>query len=109
MNRWAFPRWREMSLAIGSCQVRGNECHSVVGAEQGAYSGGAMSATSLPVEKQVEHVAERLVHDFAGSVDDAEVRSLVSASYTEFSDAKVQQFVPVLVDRSVRQQLRGRL
>jgi len=98
-----------MSQAIGSCQVRWSECHSVVGAQQGVYSGGAMSATSLPVEKQVEHVAERLVHDFAGSVEDAEVRSLVSASYSAFSHAKVQQFVPVLVDRSVRQQLRSRL
>jgi hypothetical protein len=67
-----------------------------------------MRATSLPVDKQVEHVAERLVHDFAGRVDDAEVRSLVNATYSAYVQAPVQQFVPVLVDRSVRQQLRQR-
>jgi hypothetical protein len=67
-----------------------------------------MTATSLPVEQQVEHVAERLVHDFAGRVGDAEVRSLVTATYSAYQQARVQQFVPVLVDRSVRQQLRLR-
>jgi hypothetical protein len=67
-----------------------------------------MTATSLPVEQQVEHVAERLVHDFAGRVDDTEVRSLVTTTYSAYSQARVQQFVPVLVDRTVRQQLRRR-
>ena len=67
-----------------------------------------MTVGSLPVEQQVAHVAERLVDDFAGQVDDSEVRTLVSEVYSGYSHAKVQQFVPVLVDRSVRQRLCSR-
>jgi hypothetical protein len=65
-------------------------------------------AGSVPVEQQVAHVADRLVDDFAGRVDDGEVRTLVTAVYSAFTQARVQTFVPVLVDRSVRQQLRSR-
>ena len=67
-----------------------------------------MAAGTMPVDKQVEHVAERLVHDFAGQVADTEVRNLVTATYSAYSQARVKQFVPVLVDRTVRQQLRQR-
>ena len=67
-----------------------------------------MARVSLPVEQQVAHVADRLVDDFAGQVDDLEVRSLVRQEYSSYSQARVTQFVPVLVDRSVRQRLRGR-
>lgn len=67
-----------------------------------------MAVGSLPVEQQVAHVADRLVDDFAGQVDDREVRTLVSEAYSGYSQARVQQFVPVLVDRSVRQRLRRR-
>ena len=69
---------------------------------------GNMTIATMPVDKQVEHVTERLVHDFAGEVDDGVVRSLVNEVYSAYADARVLQFVPVLVDRSVRQQLRGR-
>ena len=65
-----------------------------------------MATISVPVEVQVAHVAERLVHDFAGQVDDTVVRGLVADVYSGYAHATVQQFVPVLVDRSVRQQLR---
>ena len=67
-----------------------------------------MAGISLPVEEQVSHVADRLVDDFAGLVEDGEVRSLVTEAYAGLSHAPVQQFVPVLVDRSVRQRLRAR-
>jgi len=62
----------------------------------------------LPVEQQVAHVAERIVDDFAGQVEGSEVRSLVTEAYSGYAQARVTQFVPVLVDRSVRQQLRRR-
>jgi hypothetical protein len=62
-----------------------------------------------PLEQQVAHVADRLVDDFAGQVDGREVRSLVTEVYSGFSHARVTQFVPVLVDRSVRQSLRRRV
>ena len=67
-----------------------------------------MAGVSVPVEQQVAHVADRLVDDFAGQVDDLEVRSLVNQEYSGYSQARVTQFVPVLVDRSVRQRLRRR-
>jgi len=67
-----------------------------------------VAGVSLPVEQQVAHVTERLVDDFAGQVDDLEVRTLVSEAYSGYLQARVTQFVPVLVDRSVRQQLRRR-
>ena len=70
--------------------------------------GGVVAGVSLPVELQVAHVAEKLVDDFAGQVDDLEVRTLVTEVYSGFSQARVTQFVPVLVDRSVRQRLRRR-
>lgn len=70
--------------------------------------GGVVAGVSLPVEQQVAHVADRLVDDFSGRVDDVEVRGLVTEAYSDFQQARVTQFVPVLVDRFVRQQLRRR-
>ena len=67
-----------------------------------------MTVVPMPVDKQVAHVTERLVHDFAGQVDDGVVRQLVEDAYSGLAQARVQQFVPVLIDRTVRQQLRAR-
>jgi len=67
-----------------------------------------VAGVSVPVEQQVAHVADRLVDDFAGQVDGREVRNLVTEVYSGYSHARVTQFVPVLVDRSVRQSLRRR-
>ena len=60
------------------CQRRSTGCNSggnpvVLSAVEGSVSG-----VSLPVEQQVAHVADRLVDDFSGRVDDSEVRSLVT-------------------------------
>jgi hypothetical protein len=71
-------------------------------------SGGVVAGVSLPVEQQVANVADRLVDDFAGQVDDLEVRTLVSEAYSGYSQARVTQFVPMLVDRTVRRTLRNR-
>jgi hypothetical protein len=62
--------------------------------------------TGIPVEQQVASVTERLVHDYAGRVPDQVVRGLVDEAVSGYAEARVQQFVPVLVDRTVRQQLR---
>ena len=40
-----------------------------------------MATISVPVDVQVQHVAERLVHDFAGQVDDSVVRGLVADAF----------------------------
>ena len=67
---------------------------------------GSVAEQVVPVEEQVEHVAERLVRDYAGQVPDQVVRTLVSEAYGPLRTARVTQFVPVLVDVSVRRRLR---
>jgi hypothetical protein len=59
------------------------------------------------IDDQVAHVAERLVRDFAGEVPDGVVQTMVTEVYGQLREARVTQFVPVLVDRSVRRQLRS--
>ena len=67
-----------------------------------------MDHKGIPVEQQVAHVAERLVHDYQGRVPGQVVRGMVDEAFSGYAQARVLQFVPVLVDRSVRQQLRTR-
>jgi hypothetical protein len=63
---------------------------------------------TLSLADQVDKVAQRLADEFSGSVPDPEVRRIVVEVYGEMSSARVTQFVPVLVDRSVRARLRAR-
>jgi hypothetical protein len=58
------------------------------------------------IEDQVAKVADRLASEYADRVPDRVVRDLVHDAYLPLSSARVTQFVPVLVDRSVREQLR---
>ena len=58
------------------------------------------------VDAQVAHVTERLTAEYADTVPAGVVQNLVSEAYAPMREAKVTQFVPVLVDRSVRQRLR---
>jgi hypothetical protein len=58
------------------------------------------------VEDQVAKVADRLASEYADRVPDRVVRDLVHDAYAPLSSARVTQFVPVLVDRSVRERLR---
>jgi len=60
------------------------------------------------IEDQVAKVADRLVSEYADRVPDRVVRDLVHDAYVPLSAARVTQFVPVLVDRSVRERLRRR-
>ena len=61
---------------------------------------------TVSLADQVDKVAERLADEFSGTVPDPVVRDLVVEVYGEMSGAKVTQFVPVLVDRTVRARLR---
>ena len=65
-----------------------------------------MALETEGVEVQVAHVAERLTAEYAGSVPPSVVQDLVTEVYTPLRSARVTQFVPVLVDRNVRQRLR---
>jgi Protein of unknown function (DUF3562) len=67
-----------------------------------------MPPASTTVEDQVARVADRLAQEYAETVPDGVVRGLVTEAFRPLRDARVTQFVPVLVARSVRQQLRTR-
>ena len=64
-----------------------------------------MSDIDQVVDVQLTHVSDRLIHDYAGQVPGDVVRSLVAEAYGSFTAARVTQFVPVLVDRAVRERL----
>lgn len=64
-----------------------------------------MTASPSRVEDQLVQVADRLHTEFAG-VPDSRLRELVDEAYAPYRTAKVTNFVPVLVHRSVREQLR---
>jgi len=64
-----------------------------------------MDVQPVPLEQQVESLTRRLLDDYAGQVPDQVVRGLVDEAFSVYRHAKVQQFVPVLVARSVRQRL----
>ena len=66
-----------------------------------------MTDVTAGLDQQVVRVAERLVADYAGQVSDAQVRRLVDDAFRQLGEARITQFVPVLVDRSVRDALRG--
>jgi hypothetical protein len=62
---------------------------------------------TLSLANQVDKVAQRLAEEFSDTVPDPVVRGLVHEAYDEMSSARVTQFVPVLVDRTVRARLRS--
>jgi hypothetical protein len=63
---------------------------------------------AMSLSDQVTKVAQRLAEEYSGRVPDPEVRHLVDEAYHEMESAKVTQFVPVLIDRSVRRRIRER-
>lgn len=66
-----------------------------------------MTPSSAPMEQQVASVEQRLVHEFDGRVSAEAVRALVQQTFAVYAEARVQSFVPVLVSRTVREQLRA--
>ena len=65
-----------------------------------------MNVSAVTVEDQVAKVADRLASEYADRVPNVVVREMVDAAYGPMKRAKVTQFVPVLVDRTVRERLR---
>ena len=64
---------------------------------------------TLSLDDQVAKVTDRLTVEFSGRVPDPVVRGLVSEVYGEMSDARVTQYVPVLIDRGVRARIRSQV
>ncbi|HEY3262757.1 MAG TPA: hypothetical protein VGJ95_21240 [Pseudonocardiaceae bacterium] len=65
-----------------------------------------IAASSDQIEAQLDQVETRLVNEY-GSIDEDTVRRHVRAERTQYADAKVQVFVPILVERAVRDRLAG--
>ena len=55
-------------------------------------------------ERHVQFVTERLAHQFDRSPD--EVESRVRAAYGEWEGARVRAFVAIMVERTVRRELK---
>jgi hypothetical protein len=53
---------------------------------------------------QLDQVADRLVDEYTG-IDEGTVRERVTEESRQFADAKVHVFVPILVERAVREKL----
>jgi hypothetical protein len=56
-------------------------------------------------DKHVRAMAERLADEFGAAPDDLEPR--VRSEFSRWEQARVTQFVPVFVERKVRNELRG--
>lgn len=56
--------------------------------------------------RQLEHARRALLTEFAGTRDPQLVERSFSTIVRQFDDAPIRSFVPVLVRRAVRQQLR---
>ncbi len=52
---------------------------------------------------------ERCSREFGASVGRQTVRAVVEGAYSRFDDAKVRDFVPLLVEREARRELRERV
>jgi hypothetical protein len=57
-------------------------------------------------DRHVRAMAARLADEFGAAPDDLEVR--VRSEFSRWEQARVTQFVPVFVERRVRNELRGR-
>jgi hypothetical protein len=57
-------------------------------------------------DKHVRAVTDRLAEEFGGTAVDLEHR--VRSEFSRWGDARVTQFVPVFVERTVRNELRRR-
>ena len=65
-----------------------------------------MPQQTLDVSDQISRVTDRLAADYRGRIPEERIRTLVREAFAPYSSVPVTQFVPVLVDRSVRDRLR---
>ena len=63
-----------------------------------------IGSSSDQIEAQLDEVETRLVDEY-GSVDEDTVRRHVRDERKHFAGAKVQAFLPILVERAVRDKL----
>jgi predicted transcriptional regulator len=63
-----------------------------------------IQSSAQQLDAQLEQVAERLVDEYA-DLDEDTVREHVTKERKQFDGAKVHVFVPILVERAVREKL----
>jgi hypothetical protein len=61
---------------------------------------------SLATDQAILNVRDRLRDEFSTRVDPVDVDRVVNACAEDFRDAPIITFVPVLVEKAARQQLR---
>jgi len=77
--------------------------------ETGSPSQGGTSSSSAAVDVRLQPVESRLIALAGGDTAlERAVRRYVAESLTRFETARVRQFVPILVEREVRDRLRAR-
>jgi len=54
----------------------------------------------------LDHVAERLIRRFTHA-DAEEIRRTVHREFDAYADARIRDFIPILVERAVRESLTG--
>lgn len=65
-----------------------------------------MSADTLRERHALDHVTDRLSRSFAGRVSRSRVDATVNAIHHRFDGSPIREFVPVLVERMARDELR---
>ncbi len=71
-------------------------------------TGAQEDTLSVSVGAQLERLTDRLVVEYADTAPAEEVRGLVEAAVVDLGEPRVLTYVPVLVDRAVRAELRQR-
>jgi hypothetical protein len=64
-------------------------------------------AIALDQTSDVEHVTDRVSNRLGAAIPLDAVRAQVRRHFAAFHDVAVRQFVPILVERRVRAELRG--
>jgi hypothetical protein len=75
----------------------------------------SMAGSSTPIAvgvdtaeaRELAHVERRLIAEFSPSVPTEQVRRLLEEAVGRFAAARVRRYVPLLVEKAARQQLRA--
>jgi hypothetical protein len=70
----------------------------------GIVSDGAQSDRARVERAALDHLAERMAAQFP-ELPATEIAAAIQGKYAQFEDSRIRDFVPVLVERSVRDEL----
>jgi hypothetical protein len=61
------------------------------------------------LDRQLDNVADQLTHKYADRTSPREIHDEVYTEASRYRDARITQFIPVLVQHAVQERLRRRL